>query len=91
MFESKKGADELQERGQGGGRFFEAKKSEKRPFAIELRHLARGGRVCREVNIKKNLVVPLNHHGHGVPHAGVLAVSSNRLSTVAQATLNVKG
>ena len=40
MFESKKGADELQERGQGGDGLVEAKKSEKWPFAIELRHLA---------------------------------------------------
>ena len=46
LFESKDGADELEERGQGGGRFLEAKKSEKWPLAIELRHLARVTRVC---------------------------------------------
>ena len=41
--------------------------------------------------ILENLVVALNHHGHCVPHACVVTVTSHRLSTVAQATLNVKG
>ena len=45
LFESKEGADELEERGQGGGRLLEAKKSEEWPLAIELRHLATVARV----------------------------------------------
>ena len=49
LFESKDGADELEERGQGGDGLLEAKKSEEWPLAIELRHLARVARVSRQI------------------------------------------
>ena len=49
-FQSKEGADELEERGQGGGRLLETKKSEEWPLAIELWHLATVARVYEQAD-----------------------------------------